>query len=102
MVVLCFFYPRTFNQNLMQSSDGINTSYLFLQDKHYDESYDTGDKTIQCERHVDILKLWLIRRAMGDIGFEKHIDRLLSLAKLLHDQVVLRENLEIVLENVIN
>ena len=37
--------------------------YLFQQDKHYDVSYDTGDKVIQCGRHNDIFKLWLMWRS---------------------------------------
>ena len=37
--------------------------YLFQQDKHYDISYDTGDKVIQCGRHNDIFKFWLMWRA---------------------------------------
>ena len=35
--------------------------YLFQPDKHYGTFLDTGDKTIQCGRHIDILKLWNIR-----------------------------------------
>ena len=41
----------------------MSASYLFQQDKHYDMNYDTGDKTIQCGRHVDIYKVWLMLRA---------------------------------------
>ena len=37
--------------------------YLFQPDKHYDVSYDTGDKVIQCGRHNDIFKFWLMWRA---------------------------------------
>lgn len=37
--------------------------YLFQQDKQYDISYDTGDKAIQCGRHVDIFKFWLMWKA---------------------------------------
>lgn len=37
--------------------------YLFQQDKQYDVSYDTGDKAIQCGRHVDIFKFWLMWKA---------------------------------------
>lgn len=37
--------------------------YLFQQDKHYDVTYDTGDKVIQCGRHNDIFKFWLLWRA---------------------------------------
>jgi hypothetical protein len=41
----------------------MNAKYLFQQDKFYDVNYDTGDKTIQCGRHVDVFKLWLMWRA---------------------------------------
>lgn len=41
----------------------MHASYLFQQDKHYDLSYDTGDKALQCGRHVDVFKLWLMWRA---------------------------------------
>lgn len=47
----------------MQSCNQMHASYLFQQDKHYDLSYDTGDKALQCGRHVDVFKLWLMWRA---------------------------------------
>ena len=47
----------------MQSCNQMHASYLFQQDKHYDLSYDTGDKALQCGRHVDVFKLWLLWRA---------------------------------------
>lgn len=50
-------------QGLMQSCNQMQACYLFQQDKHYDLSYDTGDKALQCGRHVDIFKLWLMWRA---------------------------------------
>lgn len=37
----------------------MSADYLFQRDKHYDVSYDTGDKVIQCGRHNDIMKFWL-------------------------------------------
>lgn len=37
--------------------------YLFQTDKQYDVAYDTGDKAIQCGRHVDIFKFWLMWKA---------------------------------------
>ncbi|XP_015789794.1 glutamate decarboxylase-like [Tetranychus urticae] len=57
--------------------------YLFQQDKHYDVSYDTGDKVIQCGRHNDIFKLWLMWRSKGDTGYEKHIDHLFDMTHYL-------------------
>ena len=34
--------------------------YIFPQDKFYDVSYDTGDKSVQCGRKVDAFKLWFM------------------------------------------
>lgn len=41
----------------------MGAEYLFQKDKHYDVSYDTGDKSIQCGRHVDVFKFWLMWKA---------------------------------------
>uniref|UniRef100_A0A673L1A9 Glutamate decarboxylase 2 n=1 Tax=Sinocyclocheilus rhinocerous TaxID=307959 RepID=A0A673L1A9_9TELE len=49
--------------NFKKSCNQMQACYLFQQDKHYDLSYDTGDKALQCGRHVDIFKLWLMWRA---------------------------------------
>jgi glutamate decarboxylase len=59
----------------------MSAEYLFMTDKLYDISYDTGDKVIQCGRHNDIFKLWLQWRSKGDAGFEAHIDRLMELTQ---------------------
>lgn len=56
-------------QGLMQNCNQMHACYLFQQDKHYDLSYDTGDKALQCGRHVDIFKLWLMWRAKVRRGF---------------------------------
>ena len=41
----------------------MSADYLFQTDKSYDVCYDTGDKVIQCGRHNDIFKFWLMWRA---------------------------------------
>lgn len=87
-------------KGLLLDCNEMNASYLFQQDKHYDICYDTGDKTIQCGRHVDAFKVWLMWRAKGDIGFEKQIDRLFDLAKLLYEQLKLRKDFQIAYHNV--
>lgn len=58
----------------------MSAEYLFMTDKLYDISYDTGDKVIQCGRHNDIFKLWLQWRAKGTEGYGKTIDTLMDLA----------------------
>lgn len=47
----------------MAGCNSMCAGYLFQQDKQYDVAYDTGDKAIQCGRHVDIFKFWLMWKA---------------------------------------
>jgi len=47
-------------KGLLIDTNQMCADYLFQKDKHYDVSYDTGDKVIQCGRHNDIFKLWLM------------------------------------------
>lgn len=48
---------------LLFQCNQMSADYLFQQDKPYDVSFDTGDKAIQCGRHNDIFKLWLMWRS---------------------------------------
>lgn len=61
--VICLYNTLILYQGILLSCNEMNATYLFQQDKHYDVCYDTGDKTIQCGRHVDVFKLWLMWRA---------------------------------------
>ncbi|KAL0627462.1 Glutamate decarboxylase 2 [Plecturocebus cupreus] len=85
-------------QGLMQNCNQMHASYLFQQDKHYDLSYDTGDKALQCGRHVDVFKLWLMWRAKGTTGFEAHVDKCLELAEYLYNIIKNREGYEMVFD----
>ncbi|KAL2085687.1 hypothetical protein ACEWY4_019007 [Coilia grayii] len=85
-------------EGLMQSCNQMHAVYLFQQDKHYDLSYDTGDKALQCGRHVDIFKLWLMWRAKGTIGFEAQIDKCLELSEYLYNKIKDREGYEMVFD----
>lgn len=68
-------------QGLLISCNQMSAEYLFMTDKLYDISYDTGDKVIQCGRHNDIFKLWLQWRAKGTEGFEHAMDNLMDLTQ---------------------
>ena len=37
---------------ILQEANSAGARYLFQQDKYYDVSWDTGDKSIQCGRKV--------------------------------------------------
>jgi glutamate decarboxylase len=68
-------------KGVLADCNTMEARYLFQQDKHYDVSYDTGDKVIQCGRHNDIFKFWLQWRAKGTSGFEFQMDRIMELTQ---------------------
>ena len=59
-------------QGILNECNTMMAEYLFQTDKHYDIQYDTGDKVIQCGRHNDIFKFWLMWRAkvMYSVSFK--------------------------------
>ena len=54
--------------------------YLFQPDK-LNAEYDSGDRTFQCARRIDVLKLWLAWKHRGDKGFADRIDHAVSMAE---------------------
>lgn len=63
------------SQGLLQRCHGVGASYLFQQDKFYDVSLDTGDKSPQCGRRADGLKLWILWKAVGTRGLGWRVER---------------------------
>ncbi|XP_063808162.1 cysteine sulfinic acid decarboxylase isoform X3 [Pseudophryne corroboree] len=83
---------------LLERCHAANASYLFQTDKFYNQKYDTGDKSIQCGRRVDCLKLWLMWKALGSKGLEKRVDRTLENTRYLAEEMKRREGFIIVTE----
>ncbi|NWI19213.1 CSAD decarboxylase, partial [Crypturellus soui] len=83
---------------LLQRCHGAGATYLFQRDKFYDVSYDTGDKSVQCGRRVDCLKLWLLWKAVGTDGLERRVDRAFSCTRYLAEELKKREGFQLVLE----
>ncbi|XP_077870441.1 glutamate decarboxylase 1 isoform X2 [Saccoglossus kowalevskii] len=86
------------HDGILESCNELKARYLFQQDKNYDLSYDTGDKAIQCGRHVDVFKLWLMWKGKGSIGLETQINLVYDLAKYFYEKIRDREGFEMVLE----
>lgn len=63
------------SQGLLKRCHSASATYLFQQDKFYDLSLDIGDKSLQCSRKVDCLKLWLMWKAVGSSGLEERINK---------------------------
>ncbi|XP_072417078.1 glutamate decarboxylase 1 [Chiloscyllium punctatum] len=86
-------------KGLLQNCNKMGAQYLFQKDKLYDVSYDTGDKTILCGRHVDVFKFWLMWKAKGTSGFEKQINKCLELAEYLHSKLKRRNDFKLVFDD---
>ncbi|KAF1584115.1 Cysteine sulfinic acid decarboxylase, partial [Eudyptes moseleyi] len=83
---------------LLQRCHGASATYLFQPDKFYDVAYDTGDKTPQCGRRVDCLKLWLLWKAAGSEGLARRVERAFAFTRYLAEEVKRREGFQLVLE----
>ncbi|XP_061224695.1 cysteine sulfinic acid decarboxylase isoform X2 [Neopsephotus bourkii] len=83
---------------LLQRCHGSGATYLFQRDKFYDISYDTGDKSPQCGRRVDCLKLWLLWKANGTEGLAKRVERAFACSRYLAEEVKRRDGFELVME----
>uniref|UniRef100_A0A3Q3JJR6 Cysteine sulfinic acid decarboxylase n=1 Tax=Monopterus albus TaxID=43700 RepID=A0A3Q3JJR6_MONAL len=79
--------------NLMKQCHSATATYLFQQDKFYDVNLDIGNKSVQCSRRVDCLKLWLMWKAVGSNGLAERVDRVFILVRYLVEQMKIREGL---------
>ena len=70
----------------LSKANGAKAEYLFQPDKN-NSGADLGDRTIQCGRKADAVKLWLAWKLRGDEGFAKCIDRSFHLAKFVQLEV---------------
>ncbi|KAK5923704.1 hypothetical protein CgunFtcFv8_000649 [Champsocephalus gunnari] len=84
--------------NLLKKCHSANATYLFQQDKFYDVNLDVGDKTVQCSRKVDCLKLWLMWKAVGSIGLAERVDKAFNLVRHLVEQMKKREGFHLLWE----
>ena len=79
----------TKHENLLSQAHSTRAAYLFQPDKLYAEM-DTGDKSIQCGRKMDILKIWMTFKIQGESGIADRVDRMQDLANYLREQIVKR------------
>ncbi|NWT76672.1 CSAD decarboxylase, partial [Prunella himalayana] len=86
------------SQGLLQRCHGVGATYLFQRDKFYDVSLDTGDKSPQCGRRADGLKLWILWKAVGTRGLGQRVERAFGASRYLLEQVKRREGFQLVME----
>ena len=78
------------------ATNGMHAEYLFHEDA--ESTLDLGDRSLQCGRRVDALKLWFSWQSVGDAGYEKRIDGLFQLAEDFRDLVRARAGFELIRE----
>jgi glutamate/tyrosine decarboxylase-like PLP-dependent enzyme len=84
---------------LLDSCNSTNAEYLFMKDKVvYDARLDSGDKSIQCGRHNDIMKLWMYWKGLGTEGIKEQVKNAMDNAKYLSNLVKNHENFELILD----
>ncbi len=71
-----------------------DTEYLFHSGD--EECFDLGQKSLQCGRKVDALKLWLMWKHHGERGFAARVDHLFDLAAYATTEVERRDALVLV------
>ncbi|XP_078331869.1 cysteine sulfinic acid decarboxylase-like isoform X1 [Crassostrea virginica] len=84
-------------KGMLEECNKFNAEYLFQPDKHYDVSYDIGDKTVQCGRKVDVLKLWLLWKSRGNDGMAKQVENSFENANYLVEQLKKRDGFRLVM-----
>merc|ERR1712088_743070 len=86
------------HKGLLHQTNSANATYLFQQDKFYDVSYDTGDKSVQCGRKVDGFKFWFMLKARGEKYMEEIVDNAFDMADYLTHLVSTRPGFRLVPE----
>ncbi|XP_008559042.1 cysteine sulfinic acid decarboxylase [Microplitis demolitor] len=83
-------------RNLLHEANCSGATYLFQQDKFYDVSWDTGDKSVQCGRKVDAVKLWLMWKARGTDGLSLSVDTAMDCVNYFFNKIKDRQGYRLV------
>ena len=79
---------------LEQACGGGGGDYLFHSDEN--AAYNLGQKSIQCGRRADALKVWLSWKAIGSNGFADKVNRLQALKQHCVDAINTSEHLHMI------
>jgi len=75
---------------LISQAHCAKAAYLFKKDTLNNE-WDTGDKSIQCGRKMDVLKIWMNFKIQGENGIAERVERMMALGEYLREQISKRE-----------
>lgn len=83
----CSLFLTRESGRLLERCNSTEAHYLFQQDKFYDVSYDTGNKSVQCGRKIDAFKFWLMLKARGYGKYGLLVDHAIEMSRLLEDKL---------------
>jgi len=85
---------------LLQRCNGMGATYLFHPNKA--AGADLGDRTIQCGRKFDALKLWFSWQVYGTLGFQQRLDHAVANTAAFETLVRRQPEFHVVAPHVIN
>ncbi|CAG2171825.1 unnamed protein product [Oppiella nova] len=88
----------TRHPSILCETNSLRAEYIFQSDKYYDASYDSGDKSIQCGRKSDTLKLWLQLKAYGRSGMEAAVNNVYDMAQYITEKLRERPGFKLVMD----
>merc|ERR1712156_120358 len=88
----------TKHKEILLQSNCATATYLFQQDKFYDASADSGDKSVQCGRKTDAFKIWFMLKVRGEDFILRRVDDAFNQAKLMAKMINQRDGFRMVLE----
>jgi len=72
----------------MEKSNSTKADYLFHKERNsYHISLDTGDRSLQCGRVIDVMKMWTYFKGNGWKEIARHIEREHDLAQHLTNRI---------------
>lgn len=83
-------------KGLLHECNSSAAQYLFQQDKFYDVSFDTGDKSVQCGRKVDVFKFWLVLKARGLDGLGLLMDNAMQMSEYFTELIRKRDGFRLI------
>lgn len=82
----------TRQKGLLNEAFAVNADYLFHDDE---DDFNLGQKSLQCGRRVDALKLWLTWKHDGEAGFESRVNKLMNIAGEFASKIKVEDNMEL-------
>jgi len=70
---------------VLREANSLSAGYLFHSHDH--SEFDLGEKTIQCGRRPDVLKLWMAWKYFGTKGFADRIDKAMDNAQYITKRI---------------